>query len=235
MLDQMRKNSRSLLITVLFGIIIVVFIINFGPQSRGSSCEQAMSDDHYAAKVGGQVISNNDFRYGFLLSGGDRYPPKIAKQERLKEMVMDKLIERELLAGMAEKLGFVVTDDEVDDQIGDGKIMTLGGASVPRPDAAEGRALQLRVVQDLRAHPAPADAQRSSSRNRRRRCWRRACANLVRSSVDRLSGRGEGGLRPQEPPDQPRVHPLHQPPPGGRGRARRTRRSPLTPARTKRS
>jgi peptidyl-prolyl cis-trans isomerase D len=131
MLDQMRKNSRSVLITVLFGIIILVFIINFGPQSRGSSCEQAMSDDHFAARVGRQVVSNNDFRYGFLLSGGDRYPPKIAKQERLKEAVLDKLIERELLAGMAEKLGFVVTDEEVDDQIADGKIVTLGGASVP--------------------------------------------------------------------------------------------------------
>jgi len=133
MLDQMRKNSRSVLITVLFGIIILVFIINFGPQSRGSSCEQAMSDDHFAAKVGRQLVTNNDFRYGFMLSGGDRYPPKIAKQEHLKEAVMDKLIERELLAGMAEKLGFVVTDEEVDDQIADGKIVTLGGASVPVP------------------------------------------------------------------------------------------------------
>jgi peptidyl-prolyl cis-trans isomerase D len=118
-----------LLITVLFGIIILVFIINFGPQSQGSSCDQAMSDDHYAAKVGGQVISNNNFRYGFLLSGGDRYPPKIARQERIRELVMDKLIERELLASMADKLGFVVTDDEVDDQIGDGKILTLGGGA----------------------------------------------------------------------------------------------------------
>jgi len=131
MLDQMRKNSRSVLITVLFGIIILVFIINFGPQSRGSSCEQAMSDDHYAARVGRQTVSNTDFRYGFLLSNGDRYPPKAAKQMRLKEEVLDKLIERELLAGMAEKMGFVVTDEEVDDQIADGKIMILGGAAVP--------------------------------------------------------------------------------------------------------
>ena len=129
MLEQMRKNSRSLLIMILFGIIIVVFVISFGPQSRGTTCEQSMGEDHYAAKIGGQVISANDFRYGFLVSGADQFPPKVAKQERLKEMVMDKLIERELLTGMAEKLGFVVSDDEVDDQIGDGKIMTLGGGA----------------------------------------------------------------------------------------------------------
>src|SRR5262245_24255938 len=128
MLEQMRKNSRSVLIWTLFGIIIVVFIISFGPQSRGASCEQSMDDNHYAAKVSGQVISNNNFRYGFLMSGGDRTPPKMAKQERVKEQVMDKLIERELLAATADKLGFVVSDEEVEDQIGDGKIMTLGGA-----------------------------------------------------------------------------------------------------------
>ena len=28
-----------------------------------------MNDDSYAAKVGGQIISNNDFRYGFMLIG----------------------------------------------------------------------------------------------------------------------------------------------------------------------
>jgi peptidyl-prolyl cis-trans isomerase D len=126
MLEQMRRNSRSLLIWLLFGIIIVVFVISFGPQSRGATCDQTMSDDQYAAKVGRQVITNSDFRYGFMLRGGDRAPPKVAKQARLKEQVMDKLIERELLTAMAEKLGFVVTDDEVDDQIADAKILALG-------------------------------------------------------------------------------------------------------------
>ena len=36
MLEQMRKSSQSLLIIVLFGIVIAVFIINFGPQSQGT-------------------------------------------------------------------------------------------------------------------------------------------------------------------------------------------------------
>lgn len=134
MLEQMRKSSQSLLITVLFGIVIAVFIINFGPQSRGSSCEQAMNgSDHYAAKVGGGSITNNDFRYGFMLSGGAQIPAKIARQERLKELVMDKLIERELLADEAERLGFATTEEEVEDQIAEGKIIGLGTThTVPR-------------------------------------------------------------------------------------------------------
>jgi peptidyl-prolyl cis-trans isomerase D len=126
MLETMRKSSRSLLIYVLFGIVIAVFIINFGPQSRGGSCEQAMGNDHYAARVAGQTVTTNDFRYGFLLMGGAQFPAKLARQERLKEMVMDRLIDRELLAAEAERLGFVVTDDEIEEQIAEARVIGLG-------------------------------------------------------------------------------------------------------------
>jgi peptidyl-prolyl cis-trans isomerase D len=126
MLEQMRKSSRSLLIYVLFGIVIMVFIINFGPQSRGGSCEQSMGDDHYAARVAGDTISTGDFRYGFLLMGGGQFPAKLARQERFKEMVMDRLIDRELLVNEADRLGFVVSDDEIEEQIADAKVIGLG-------------------------------------------------------------------------------------------------------------
>src|SRR5579862_2020316 len=103
MLEQMRKSSQSFLIYALFIIIIAVFIINFGPQSRGTSCDQVMNgNDHFAAQVGGDVISQNSFRYGFMLMGGAQIPAPVAKRERVKEMVMDKLIERELLAKEAD-------------------------------------------------------------------------------------------------------------------------------------
>jgi peptidyl-prolyl cis-trans isomerase D len=126
MLEQMRKSSQSLLIYVLFGIVIAVFIINFGPQSRGSSCEQTMANDHYAAKVAGTLVTRTDFRYGFLVLGGAQYPAQMAKQQRLKETVMDKLIERQLLADEADRLGYVVSDEQVEDQVADAKIIGLG-------------------------------------------------------------------------------------------------------------
>jgi peptidyl-prolyl cis-trans isomerase D len=127
MLEQLRKSSQSLLIYLLFGILIVVFIISFGPQSRGTTCDAALSgDDHYAARVAGDVISTNDFRYGFLMMGGAQAPAQIAKQRRMKEMVMDKLIDRELLAQEAERLGYVVSDEEVEDLVADSKMIGLG-------------------------------------------------------------------------------------------------------------
>jgi peptidyl-prolyl cis-trans isomerase D len=134
MLEQMRKSSQSVLIYALFLFLIAIFVISFGPQSRGTSCEQVMGgNDHYAAQVGSSTISQNSFRYGFMLVGGAQIPAPAAKRDRLKEMVMDKLIERELLANEADRLGYVVTDDQVTDQIGESKIIGLGAVhTVPR-------------------------------------------------------------------------------------------------------
>ena len=127
MLEQMRKSSQSLFIYLLFSLLIVIFVISFGPQSRGTTCDAALSgNDHYAARVAGDVVSNNDFRYGFLMMGGAQAPPQIAKQRRMKETVMDKLIERELLAQEAERLGYVVSDEEVEDLVSDSKMIGLG-------------------------------------------------------------------------------------------------------------
>ena len=127
MLEQMRKSSQSLLIYLLFSVLIVVFIISFGPQSRGTTCDAALGgNDHFAAKVAGDVVSTNAFRYGFLIMGGAQAPSQIAKQRRMKELVMDKLIERELLAQEAERLGYVVTDEEVEDLVADSKMIGLG-------------------------------------------------------------------------------------------------------------
>ena len=127
MLEQMRKSSQSLLIYLLFSLLIVIFIISFGPQSRGTTCEAVVGgNDHYAARVSGDIVSTNAFRYGFLIMGGAQAPAQIAKQRRLKEMVMDKLIERELLAQEAERLGYVVTDEEVEDLVAESKMVALG-------------------------------------------------------------------------------------------------------------
>jgi peptidyl-prolyl cis-trans isomerase D len=128
MLEQMRKNSRSLLIMALFVFLIVTFVVSFGPQSRGTTCEQVTSGDTFAARVAGRTISSSDFQFGQLLA--QRMPEKFHKQQHVRETVMDKLIERELLTAMAEKLGFVVTEDEIADEIGDSKILVLG---VPQP------------------------------------------------------------------------------------------------------
>jgi peptidyl-prolyl cis-trans isomerase D len=127
MLEQMRRSSQSLLIYVLFGILIAVFIINFAPQSMGG-CEgrQMTTEGSDAVKVGNHVVSARDFKSGLMMVGGDRISPERARQGRLRETVMDRLIERELLAQEAERMGFRVSDEEVEDRISEGKMTTLG-------------------------------------------------------------------------------------------------------------
>lgn len=126
MLEQMRQQSRSLLIYLLFGIVIAVFI-GFGPQSRvgcGSRGQSRMTEN--AARVGDRVLSLKDYQYGLMML--DRgFPPKVARQVRLKETVMDLLIQREVLASEAERLGFRVSDEEVEDMLmHDAKMLALG-------------------------------------------------------------------------------------------------------------
>jgi peptidyl-prolyl cis-trans isomerase D len=124
MLETMRRNSRSAIIYVLFGILIAVFVISFGPGSRGFVSSSAASN--VAAKVGGATITEQDFRFAYVALGGSQFPAAVAKERRLKELVMDKLIEREILATQAEKLGFLVSQKEVEDMIADGRMMVMG-------------------------------------------------------------------------------------------------------------
>lgn len=128
MLEQMRKSSQSLLIYILFGIVIAVFIINFGPQSpgSGSGCDGAMGGDDAAAEVIGKSVSAQEFRSAFMLLGGGNQPPQMLKLRRFKETVMDRLIERELLAQEAHTLGYAISEDDVHKMLLDGRIIGLG-------------------------------------------------------------------------------------------------------------
>src|SRR5205085_1232816 len=82
-----------------------------------------------AAKVAGSTLTEQDFRFAYIALGGAQFPGQMARDRRLKEFVMDKLIERELLAQEAERLGFLVSAKEVEDMIADGRMIVMG---VPR-------------------------------------------------------------------------------------------------------
>jgi len=126
-LEAIRRNSRSTIIYVLFGVLIAVFVINFGPGSRRTGDRELAGT--WAAKVAGSTVSEQDYRLQYIALGGPNIPLQVAKERHLKEFVMDKLIERELLAQEAERLGFDVSEKEVEDLVADGRMYILG---VPR-------------------------------------------------------------------------------------------------------
>ena len=127
MLEQMRQQSRSLLIYLLFSIVIVVFIVNFGPQSIGG-CGMRMPNrvTESAARVDGHTLTLKDWTYAYTMLNAGSISPQQAKEIRLKETIMDLLIDRELLAAEAERLGFRVGDEEVEDLIAESKMLSMG-------------------------------------------------------------------------------------------------------------
>jgi hypothetical protein len=121
MLEQLRQNSRSLVIWVLFIIIIATFILTFGTQSdvNMSSCTGSGSSSH-VMDVDDGPVSVHSWRFGMTaLRGGTN---KVLRSQR----VLDALLQRELLAQAAEEAGFHVTTEMATEAIRDGKFLVLG-------------------------------------------------------------------------------------------------------------
>ncbi len=109
MLEQIVQKFRGL---VLFGVVFMlsaVFVLQFGqPDWLGGGEAKGA-----AAEVYGQPISRGEFKAAFLMAGGENFPADLAKQNKFEDMILYGLIERDLLAREAEKLGHVVSEDEV--------------------------------------------------------------------------------------------------------------------------
>ena len=68
MLERMRSSPQFAIAKyVLIGLVGAVFIISFGPQSRGTTCEASLNGDETAGRVGGRTISAQSFTSAFRL------------------------------------------------------------------------------------------------------------------------------------------------------------------------
>ena len=104
--------------------IALVFILQFGPGSRGCNAPLTPSVKDAAARVNGQEISLTEFRraYGLRLDalrqrGGGDLPEALARQFGIPGRVLDELITTELLEQAAEAHGITVSDAELLDVI----------------------------------------------------------------------------------------------------------------------
>lgn len=123
MLDILRQNAKSTLTYALFGIIILVFVVSFGPGSKGCS-DARVTQASWAARVNGKDISGADFdQYyaavfkSFQARAGQGFTRELAEQLGLRKQAMDQLVERELLMQEGDRLGLVVTDEDLSNAI----------------------------------------------------------------------------------------------------------------------
>jgi hypothetical protein len=124
MLEQLRKQSRSAIIYLLFGLIIFVFVFSFGAGSRGFR-EGGCGRTDVAALVNGEKISNTVFQFYYNLSL-DAYSRRknpggggLREEEKsfLRRNILDTLVNRSLLMQAARRAGLWVTDQERNDSI----------------------------------------------------------------------------------------------------------------------
>ena len=147
MLDILRANSRSVLTYVLFGIIIVVFVVSFGPGSRGCGGDGARGAA-YAAEVDGKTLTAGDFEqaYGSLLRTyqarlGQAFTRELAGQLGLRSQAMNQLVDRELIVAEARRHGIVVTDEDINRTVWETPAFQSGGQF--------DKALYLRTVESV--------------------------------------------------------------------------------------
>lgn len=134
MLDILRQNAKSVLTYVIFGIIIVVFVVSFGPGSKGCS-DSRVTQATWAAKVNGEQVPGAEFeqRYAavfrnYQARAGQGFTREVADQMGLRKMTLDQLVERELMVQEAKRLGIVVTDDDLAKAIRDTQAFHVNGA-----------------------------------------------------------------------------------------------------------
>jgi peptidyl-prolyl cis-trans isomerase D len=118
MLDILRTKSRSVLTYVLFGIIIIVFVVSFGPGSQG--CQVTSLAQTTAVEVDGYVVSADDYEqhYAQLFRNyqarvGQTFTRELADQLGLRNVAMNQLTDRALVIQEARRRGLEVTDDEL--------------------------------------------------------------------------------------------------------------------------
>jgi peptidyl-prolyl cis-trans isomerase D len=115
MLSVFRKNANNWFMVLIFAIITFVFVFTFGSWGGGNVSGQIP----IAATVNDKVISKAQWRvqYSQAFQTMQAYRPGFnaekAREERLDETVLDRLITLELLAQAAEGRGLAVPDDEV--------------------------------------------------------------------------------------------------------------------------
>ena len=162
MLDILRSKSRSVLTYVLFGIIIVVFVVSFGPGSQG--CQVEGLSAHSAVEVDGYVVTPADYdeAYGNLFRTyqarmGQTFTRELADQLGLRNVAMNQLVDRVLVVQEARRRGLVVGPDEVNKvvwaipgfQDPDGKFnVDTYRRAVRQAYGSEGR-FEEKVVEDL--------------------------------------------------------------------------------------
>jgi peptidyl-prolyl cis-trans isomerase D len=113
MLSLMRKHAQSWIIKIALFAVAIVFVF-WGVGSFRS--ERAAR----VATVNGKTITQSEFQQAYQQylgrlqdAGGGRLDEKLLKEMKVKEKVLDSIVDQRLLTQLGKDLGFSVTRDEL--------------------------------------------------------------------------------------------------------------------------
>lgn len=118
MLDFLRKRKRSWVVIFLLLLVIVVFVLFYG----GRSLNEQAADE--AMRINGESVSRREFalhfqraveQYRELFKGA--LTEQLIRDLRLRNRVLEELIERRLLLQETRRLGLDATEEELSEAI----------------------------------------------------------------------------------------------------------------------
>src|SRR6478736_4516038 len=104
----------------IFGGVLVALII--GAFALGGAQRNHLSfESDCAVKVGDNCVDPKEYYAAYGLMSSIGLNEKAAKQLKLRQQIAQGLAERELLLDEAERLGISVSDEEVDNELAEGR------------------------------------------------------------------------------------------------------------------
>ena len=150
--------------------IALVFILQFGPGSRGCNAPLTPSVKDAAARVNGTEISLTEFRRAYSqrlealrMRGGD-IPEALARQFGIPGRVLDELITTELLEQAAEAHGITVSDTDLLEAIRKDPSFQKDGQFDPETYTQVLQSYARKTAPDLRGRTPPPPRRRAPAR-----------------------------------------------------------------------
>jgi len=126
MIQTFRNATQSFVIWIVLGVLALAFGLSFGLPSDAISL-----GDEPLVKVDGDAIKDGDYQYEYMAISQMMMPrsqmdPKFMELMGFKEEVLEAVIERELLADVADQMGMEATQADAEEMVLKGHMIILG-------------------------------------------------------------------------------------------------------------
>ncbi len=130
MLEQLRKSGASIFVYLIFGLLIVIFVINFAPNAGKGEGGGCSGTTNTVLTVDGSKANQSAYHVAYSQDRISFFKRTEGKSRVQTYNALELLIRRELLAQAAAEYGIKATPDLVNEEVKKG-FFFVGGFRVP--------------------------------------------------------------------------------------------------------